>query len=33
MSYLIVVKYGLYAAGLFCIAVGLIEKASKGGKK
>lgn len=33
MSYLVIVKYGLYAAGTICIAVGLIDKFAKGGRK
>lgn len=33
MSYLVFLKYSLYAAGVICIAIGIIDKKIKGGRK
>lgn len=33
MNYLVYVKYSLYAAGVICIVIGLIDKKMRGGRK
>lgn len=33
MNYLTFLKYSLYAAGVICIAIGIVDKVIKGGRK